>query len=269
MSYSCKIIADSISPEGARLTTMEIVFPRFILAEFNTHRMFSRNSASSRAIPTEKLIERVLTNPYIPETWGGNQKGMQAGEEIDETQASLCREHWLRARDAAVVATGYFNHAKVHKQWANRLLEPYLWHTVIVSATQWSNFFAQRCDPAAQPEMQTIANLMRDTYDASLPKLTRYHLPYLQEDEKETIFGFSGYIGAAQVCVARCARVSYLTHDGVRSVDEDIALYKRLEKSGHWSPFEHVAKAAGAAIERSGNFVGWRQWRKQFTGECR
>lgn len=282
MSYQCKIIADSVSPAGARLTTMEIVFPRFILAEFNTHRDFSRNSASSRAIPTAKLIERVLSDPYVPETWGVNKKGMQAGNEIGLQDAMRCESAWFDARNQAVESTKLFDVLGVHKQWANRLLEPFLWHTVIVSATRWSNFFAQRCHPDAQPEMQRIAYLMKEGYEKSVPVERELHTPYIDDEELgravwvltprevERKFGSDRFKDIRRfVSVARCARVSYLTHDGKRDIQVDLDLYEKLRTSNHWSPFEHVAFAKTDATARSGNFTGWSQFRKQFAGECR
>ena len=156
MSYSAKVLADSISPDGVRLTTMEVTFPRIVLAEFNTHRMFSRNSASSRAIPVEKMIQRVLDDPFSPVWWGKNQSGMQAAEELSGEALRLARQHWLDARDFAISCVRLFQAPEIslHKQIANRLLEPFLWHTVVVTATEWENFFALRCHkdaPARDP----------------------------------------------------------------------------------------------------------------------
>lgn len=124
MSHAAKILADSISPNGVRLTTMEVVIPRIVLAEFNTHRMFSRNSASSRAIPVEKMLKRVLENPYVPSEWGTNQRGMQAGVPLDARDAEKATHHWLRARDFAIEQVENLLNQGVHKQLTNRLLEP-------------------------------------------------------------------------------------------------------------------------------------------------
>lgn len=265
--YGAKIIADSVSAAGHRLVTMEVTFPRLVLAEFNTHRMFSRNSASSRAIPVKTQLARVREHPFVPEVWGRNQAGMQAEHEVDETSAAAAREAWLVARDRAVEQAERLLELKIHKQLANRLLEPFLWHTVIVTATDWSNFFALRANPEAQPEIGRVAELMRLAYGSGTPIMVpdgAWHLPLLQPEEYDGSFEHTEQ--ARQVSAARCARVSYLTHDGRRDLDADLKLYRRLVESGHLSPLEHVATPdpGGARI---GNFLGWRQLRKTIPGE--
>jgi hypothetical protein len=153
MSFKAEVLADSLSPAGDRLTTMRITFPRFILAEFNTHRMFSRNSASSRAIPFEKIVKAVEENPFIPIAWQKDHKGMQGTEYItDPVDIELNTNAWLKARDSAVTMAKYLNHGVkdgrdngVTKQICNRLLEPFMWHTVICTFTEVENFFALRC----------------------------------------------------------------------------------------------------------------------------
>ncbi|HMI94653.1 MAG TPA: FAD-dependent thymidylate synthase, partial [Polyangiales bacterium] len=148
---------------------MQVTFPRIVLAEVNTHRALSRNSASSRAIPVERMLRRVEDDPFIPIHWGKNQKGMQADEFLDATDQIAAEEEWLRARDAAVESVRELLALGLHKQIANRLLEPWLWHTAIISATDWSNFFALRCHKDAQPEIQQAALMMRAARNASTP----------------------------------------------------------------------------------------------------
>ncbi|GAB3766974.1 FAD-dependent thymidylate synthase [Microlunatus parietis] len=267
MGYGAKIIADSVSAAGHRLVTMEVTFPRLVLAEFNTHRMFSRNSASSRAIPVKTQLTRVRDNPFVPDVWGRNQAGMQAEREVGEATAAAAREAWLAARDRAVEQAERLLALKIHKQLANRLLEPFLWHTVIVTATDWSNFFALRANPEAQPEIGRVAALMQQAYGSGTPAVVGegdWHLPLLQPEEYDGSFEHTEQ--ARQVSAARCARVSYLTHDGRRDLDADLKLYRRLVESGHLSPLEHVATPdpGGARI---GNFLGWRQLRKTIPGE--
>lgn len=245
MSFDAKILKDSISPDGVRLTTFEVTFPRIVLAEFNTHRQFSRNSASSRAIPVEKMLQRVREDPYIPSSWGKNQKGMQAGEELDQNTRWQAEERWRMARDAAVVNARMLLDLGVHKQLTNRLLEPFMWHTVIVTATEWSNFFHLRNNPLAHPEIQIPARMMQELYEKSETKLLGYgawHLPLVPEfDEGDGRVDNS--IDWRKVSVARCARVSYLTHDGKRDVEADLTMHDdRLLAPGHMSPFEHVAR---------------------------
>lgn len=181
-SFSATVLADSINSFEHRITTFEVNIPRFMLPEFNTHRVFSRNSASSRAIPVHKMLEMVRTSPMMPIHWGANQSGMQADIELSaEAQEAATRE-WLVARDAAVAQVERLLEIGVHKQLTNRLLEPFLMHRIICTATEWSNFFALRCDPAAQPEIRAVAELMRNAYMASTPQRLsagQWHLPLI------------------------------------------------------------------------------------------
>lgn len=248
---------------------------RFVLAEFNTHRMFSRNSASSRAIPIKKQIERVTSDPAIPVEWGKNQAGMQADEVFDPhgPEAFECLAKWLSARDAAVAAAKELDAIGVHKQIVNRLLEPFMWHTVIftTSTDGLENFFDQRCtsrSPLAQPDMRAFADKVLEAYEASTPELrvgaNTWHLPYIQPDEIDSV----PILTKIKASVARCARVSYLTHDGVRDIKKDLDLYHKLvtAKPMHASPLEHVAHVQRLLPDDPmsydlGNFDGWGQWR--------
>jgi thymidylate synthase ThyX len=250
---------------------MEVTFPRIILAEFNTHRAFSRNSASSRAIPVEKMIERVLDDPFVPVHFGKNQKGMQAKEEVGEAESEEARRIWLEASREAAERAKTLSSLGIHKQVVNRLLEPFLWHTVIVTATQWSNFFALRCHPDAEPHMEKIARMMQEEYRKSEPVKREWHIPYISGEEEEEL----DVQAMLDISVGRCARVSYLTHDGVRDIGKDIELCQKLLKSGHWSPFEHQARDLmytrnhAPNVNLCGNFNGWIQHRKMFVNECR
>jgi thymidylate synthase ThyX len=163
----------------------------------------------------------------------------------------------------------------VHKQIVNRLLEPFMWHTVIVTATEWENFFHLRCHREAHPEIRRAAELMREVMHASKPRLVRYndwHLPLIQHEEIQGSYARM-YEHWCRVSVGRCARVSYLTHDGRRDPEEDVRLCNRLLASGHMSPFEHVARPFEKAdaphfhICFAGNFRGWVQYRKTIPNE--
>jgi hypothetical protein len=258
-TYDCRVDADSISPTGIRLTTMIVTFPRFILAEFNTHRVFSRNAASSRAIPTWKRIEAVKEHPFVPDP-AANQPGMQAGRPLDEGDIADFRRQWLLARVYALASAESMTKLNVHKQWANRLLEPFSWVTVIVSSTDWKNFFAQRCHPDAQPEFQKIACMMRDALEASTPRpvdFGAWHVPMISDDDR-AIYG-QQYLRL--MSAGRCARVSYLNHEGQSDPSADIKLAEKLlaAKPPHASPFEH--QATPLAQQTRGNFRGWRQFR--------
>lgn len=255
MGFGAQIHADSLSPDGVRLTTMEITFPRYILAEMNTHRMLSKSSASSRAIPVDKMLKRVMDDPYVPTVWGKNQKGMQAEVEVDAETAEKAKMNWLELRSEAVWKATRLLELGIHKQITNRLLEPWLWHTCIVTGTEWSNFFHLRNNPAASPDFQTIAAMMQELYEELEPEKVDYddwHMPLVGPEDYDAAWeqGLAQKAGDSEaltqllvkVSVARCARVSYLTHDGKRDLQADLDLHDRLLESGHCSPFEHAAR---------------------------
>lgn len=267
-----RVVSDSVSPWGVRLTTIEVTFHRFVLAEFNTHRVFSRNSASSRAIPFHKQVERVRDHPAIPVEWRAEQKGMQGGDFLEPDKASEAERQWLVARNMAVQAAENLASLGVHKSIVNRLLEPFMWHTVIVTATSWQGFWDQRVSPLAQPEIRVAAEAMLyDAYSRSEPVevgMGEWHTPYIREEDwvEAREFGDPEDV-IRRVSVARCARVSYLTHDGVRSLDKDLELYERLVSADpmHASPLEHVATPDPGPV--LGNFDGWRQMRHEVEFE--
>lgn len=263
-----RIIADSIH-NGNRLTSMEVKMHRFMLPAFNSHRQFSRNSASSRAIPVDKQLERVINEPAVPVIWAAERKGMQGGPLLPTSEADYARDLWIAARDEAVNSAAKLSMLGVHKSITNRLLEPFMSHTVIVSSTEWDNFFSQRLkpqdgsEPLAQAEIVAAAEAMRAALDGSTPEPLGeddWHLPYLNQEERSSL----SIVDARCVSAARCARVSYLTHDGKRDIGADIHLFRRLAfaKPPHWSPMEHVATPAGPDWAwHKGNFVGWQQLR--------
>ena len=279
MSFSAKVILDSVNPHnGVRLITSELTYPRFIHAEFMTHRQFSRNAASSRAIPTRKMLKMVQENPAMPVAWGKNRRGMSASKEVEDILG--CQKLWLEARDKAVKYAQEMYDLGLHKQIVNRVLEPWKWITVICSTTFTSNFMALRNHEDAQPEIAHLARLWDDAINASEPRERVWHMPYIQGDEHGLALNVQ-----QKISVARCARVSYLTHDGKRDIDKDLQLYERLltgSGHGHWSPFEHVAMSTdmqGCYYDfatdtwswepiRCGNFKGWLQYRKVHQGEC-
>lgn len=261
--YSVKILADSIGLNGKRITTWELTYPRFVHAELMTHRLFSRNSASSRAIPNEKLRKRIAAEPVEPVYWGRNQKGMQATTELQGWRRAVARRVWLLSRWFNLLFSWLLGSVlDAHKQIANRLLEPHMFITVILTATEFENWFRLRANPAAQPEIKWVAETMQELYQKNLPKCKidgEWHLPLIHFDDELEL----GIADLVKVSVARCARVSYLTHDGRRDHKEDIRLYETLLKSGHMSPFEHAAQALPQDdFGWSGNFQGWKQHRE-------
>ena len=174
MGYGARIEKDSVSPDGARIITYEVTIPRIVLAEFNTHCMLARNSASSRAIPVKKMIAAVTEDPYIPEVWGSNKKGMQAGDEVSKDVQTRAKAEWLRARDYAVEQANALLAFGIHKQLTNRLLEPWLWHTIIVTATEWNNFEHLRNNAQAHPAIAVPAAMMQELREESEPTTLGY-----------------------------------------------------------------------------------------------
>lgn len=314
MSYSCKILLDSISETGKRITTFELTYPRLIHSEFMTHRMFSRNAASSRAIPAKRMREMVLNETFIPDKFPKNVTGMQPAEWIEKGTRKYeeAEYEWLLAAKAAVASHKELELLGIHKQICNRLLEPFLWYTCIVTATEFDNFFKLRCDENAQYEIRRIADLMYEAYhyfvetdskglkernylEPQKLKVGEWHCPLVSKEDDEQISkqiakelgsyntsneNLKTYIEIKKkISVARCARISYLTHDGKRDIEKDLELFERLRTSGHYSPFEHVAtpsfnKLSNEFAEkdefenlRNGNFIGWRQMRQDLPNE--
>jgi thymidylate synthase ThyX len=329
MSIKSEIIKDSInSYTNDRLTTFVLRFPRFINAEILRHRALSFSSASSRAIPSKKIIEDVLNDPAMPVFWGKNQSGMQAYEELENNRKDegyfwygelgrflsrsglggdsyecstdfqthtkgakdSAQKLWLSARNSMVAVAERLTEIGLHKQISNRVVEAFQNITLIISGTEWENFFKLRASEFAQPEFRALAEMMLEQYNKSIPNIknpvfgkinlellnsgngaglehflnknTDWHIPY--EDkmpaEVKTIHD------KLKVAIARCARVSYLTQDGEINVEKDYELYDRLTSSGHMSPCEHVAFPITDS-KHVGNFKGWFQFRKLLPNE--
>jgi hypothetical protein len=254
-----KIIEDSITPTGVRLVTAQVCFWRPVLAEWNTHRLFSRNSASSRARSLNITIREIEEFPALPMGWLAEKRGMTPGDEIDPEKAEEATQIWLDLARDAVDAARALQRLGVHKSAANRLLEPWMMHTAVVTATGWENFFAQRCHPAAQKEIRVPAEMLRDAMAASEPRLLRegeWHLPYVTDADWKVLLGRADlgksiYPDLVKVSAARSAQVSYVPPDEVdlpleQRIDKDLARYDGLLNPGtgsepHWSPLEHVA----------------------------
>lgn len=269
---SAEVIADSIGPSRIRLTTLSLKYPRFIHAEFMTHRVFSRNASSSRAIPFKKQVEMIRAELAKPSTWLSNKPGMQGGTEIDEIKKAEL--YWTTAAELAIEQAELLHDLGLHKQHVNRLLEPFSHISVVVTATDWSNFFALRHHHMAQPEIKILAEKMWQAMNQSVPKklhIGEWHTPYWTGLADElAVSSYEDPAIALKISVARCARVSYNKHDGTpATVEEDLKLYDRLLGSQpiHASPAEHQAMAIGDKTVRSGNLRGWVQYRKTLEGE--
>lgn len=316
--FEVEVIADSISPVMKRIITMRCKFPRSILAEVNTHRVFSRNSASSRAIPVKTFISNVLKDPYIPVFWGKNQKGMSSGEELTEKEIEVATKIWLDTLSMNVVQAKKLSrddywvdesgelvfyaevasnnnplapdirvnqwNLNVYKETVNRLLEPFLWHTALITSTEWANFFALRTHPKTTAPFRILASLMADAYIGHSPKsleVGEWHIPYkptieecltIKHQEINSVPTINEV--SLMISAGRCARVSYLTPLGKKEPIEDVRLHDDLilrqndpsTDPAHGSPLEHQARAMNKKIW-SGNFCGWEQYRKTIPYE--
>ena len=281
MSIEAKIIADSISPQGIRLTTLALKYPRWIHSEFMTHRLFSRNASSSRAIPSRRLS--ALEREY-PLRWDANIPGMQAGVRLSTEQAAKAKAVWDRMADVCAEGVAELAEIGLHKQWANRPLEWFTSISVLVSATSFANFFGVRWHPDAQPEIQELAKHMHEAIEGSTPRSLdpdQWHLPFVAPEEAQAL----GLDTARRCSAARCARVSYLNHDGTApNVAKDLDTFAKLagDPNGpprpiHASPMEHQATpdrlrdsadpVSWQFSSQHGNFQGWRQYRKMLSGE--
>lgn len=285
MEPSARIIADSVSTSGHRVTTVEAVLHRFMLAEKNTHRVFSRNSASSRAIPLAKQLARVQADLAYPVKWAAEQKGMQGGDELEPEVVDRLKDLWAQAADAACDFAREAGELGLHKSLCNRLIEPYMWHTAVITSTCWKNFEGLRCSPNAQPEIRATAEAVMAAIEGSTPQVLtsgQWHLPYIQDDEHHE----HDVYDLARISAARVARVSYLTQAGIRDPQEDLNLYYRLVNADpmHSSPLEHVCTPDNynehtvtvqrrimldgvhpgrleLKLPKYGNFIGWHQLR--------
>ena len=298
---TARILADSISPQGVRMTTMEIEYPRFILAELNTHRMLSKNSASSRAIPVKAMHEHIRANTAGPVYWGVNQAGMKAKECLDVEDTIEALMIWEQARDSALDYAGQLADLNLHKQITNRITEPWMTMKTVISGTEWANYFWLRDHPDAQPEIALLANKMHKAYTASAPQLLQpgeWHVPYVFTNRDagtgvlHYLDGSGGVITADEarvISASCCAQVSYRKNDD--TLEKAQKVFKMLIESepAHASPVEHQATPMKQTNWQrnpefwqegithlsanndlwSGNLRGWIQHRKLIAGEAR
>lgn len=251
------ILADSYNTAtGDRLTTFLLPrFPKCLLAELGTHRVFSRNAASSRAIPVEKMIQRINEDPYYP-TFKKNKRGMQ-GEEINESDRIQAKNIWYYSKNKAIESALKLHKLGIHKDMVNRLLEPFMRVPVIVSSTEWENFFDLRCSPMANPDFEEVAREMEYARSVKISwhlEPGQWHIPFIAKSETEII-------RKLERSAACAARTSYDNHDGTApNYEKDKSLHDMLLKEKHMSPFEHQAEAMGKS-EFCKNFKGFRQYR--------
>lgn len=307
MAQSAELIACSIGHDAKLLATFRIRYPKFIHGECLTHRLLeqnpevavmvpdgvmydqdmSRNASSSRATPVARMIDEVMRDPVVPMHWGKNQKGMQAREELQAESREQAIKIWLEARDDAVRNAQRLNDLGAHKQIVNRIIEPWMHIITVVTATEWNNFFALRCHPDAQPEINDLAwkmKILMDPEKAVMLSPNNWHLPFVTPDDYHTALDHTGKnrpfseINSllCKISAARCARVSYYNFHGTKStVEEDIQLFDKLtdRDTVHASPLEHQAKPDVKIREQwvspqyHGNLRGWIQHRKLVANE--
>lgn len=281
---STRILADSVNPLGVRLTSWLLTYPRFIHAELMTHRVMSRNAASSRAIPIQKLLDMVRGNPAYPERWGARGKGMQDDGVVRPEIVSDYMVALEHLREAAIRTAEIGDELGFSKQIVNRYVEPWMHITTLVTMANHCNFASLRPHPDAEPNFQVLAYRMLARYIKSEPQelgWNQWHIPKFGDWIDGAVQTFSeDYL---KIATARCARLSYLTFDGDHSPQKDIMMHDRLARVGHWSPFEHCAEAMNPEpydfrrlLQLRSNFdgpehvfCGWLQYRKTFPMENR
>ena len=291
-SIVARVVADSINKNGNRITTFELEYHRFIHSELMTHRLFSRNAMSSRAVPVSKMIEQVRNNPATPIHWGKNQAGMQAVDVLMDESLENAKRQWRQSAIYAASQAEIMSNIGAHKQIVNRLLEPFQMMKTVLTATEFDNFFWLRCDPDAQPEIQELASCMFEAMKQSQPEVLesgQWHTPYVEHvfkggkfetycltDEDDNIIKLLTEEEAKAISASCCAQVSYRTLNNTYEKAMDIYSKLASGRKVHASPFEHVAKPMSDSPHHengvthkdivgnywSGNFKGWIQLRQ-------
>jgi len=268
--YKAQVLADSVSPQGARLTSIQVTYPHAIHKDIMTHRAFSRNFQSFRAFPPEKVIKMIEEDPFIPEAFESRVVGMGQGQAIDNQDEAV--ELWNKHIADSIATAQAMIKLDLAKAQVNFVLQDLTWITGIITATEWQNFWDLRLawdmkadKPKARPEVYKIAKMMFDEYSASYPRhlsANDWHLPYGNDHAPD-------WDKAKAVDAARCARNSYLTHDGEHDTLKDMGLHDSLLSDKHMSPFEHQAKPAlfvDNTIQWHGPLRGWRSYRAEIEG---
>ena len=297
-----EIILASKSPNQPTIYTIRMRYPRIIHGEIMTHRLFSRNARSSRAVPVKTMLLECASMPFVPWHWGKNQKGMQADEECNEPIQMWCQgihfdnvtreEAWLEARDASVEVAKALMEAGYHKQIPNRLLEPFSWIDTLITSTDWDNFLWLRDHGDAEPHLIDLARLVKVAIEeAEVQDIMpgSWHQPYTTDDDFDEAlalfdeFGDDAEEWLNKISAARCARISYKPFDGDASYERELERYDMLVSSDrvHASPTEHQAtpdkrvephnpyegRSYWEKSDLHGNFDGWIQARKLILNE--
>lgn len=291
-TISAQTILRSRNAEAPKvvLSTLLLRYPAFMHQDFMTHRAFSRNAMSTRAIPMLKMLRMILSDMAMPIHWGKNQGGMQAKEELFGFRRWVARTLWKTAGYLACLFAYLLYLVGVHKQVGNMILWPFMHFTTVVSSTEWDNFLELRDHPDARPEIQALAREMRKclerTDDIQLLYKGEWHLPFVSMSDIEDACAGEADGGdyvedLKKLSTARCASTSYKTVDGFdMTMDRAISLHDKLVAARpiHASPAEHVAQAderwviwkddkkvgfRWANPKEHGNFKGFRQYRHQ------
>lgn len=268
--YACKMILHSRGPSGCEIATMEVTYPLAVHWDFLRHQLFSmfeqsHSVASNRSIPTNTYLRRIIDDPAEPLRWGRNQPGMVARSEMTGWRLAVGKRVHTSVRWVAILGAWIMAKLGFHKEVANWHVMPSAWVTQIVTATDWTNFFALRCHPDARAEMEQIAKMMRLCLATSKPQLLKvgeWHLPYATEFRPDT----SDPNTAWRVSAGRCARVSVLRQGDVRAIELEVEKAEALKRNGHMSPFDHPAQAL-ATDERVANLRGFKSARKFIPNE--
>lgn len=240
MKTTATILLDS-TVNGVRVTTFEVCFPRIIIAETNTHRVFSRSYQSSRALPPARQREMAS---FTPEIWRLDNPGMQPKNVADEITSGKAELVWNMARKSAMLFSEELAGLGIAKEICNRVVEPYVMCRGVITSTRWDNFYNLRCHPDAQYEFQVLAKAMQAEMAASVPITREIHLPYITDIAEYASWDLETLLKKIKLSVARCARVSYKSFDGNETKwEQDLALYQKLvvSKPVHASPAEHQA----------------------------
>jgi hypothetical protein len=290
--YKADVLLDSQSPDGIRLTTLEVEYPHAIHKDFMTHRMLSRNFLSFRAWPPEKVIEKAENDPFVPAVFKKRNQGMEPGEALEDQDEA--RQLWFDHLKHAIKTARAMLKNNISKDQINFVLQDFSWIRGIISATEWGNLLALRTAPNVRPEVRRMGIMMAKALAVSTPNSLGYddwHAPFTDDIEKDD------WEQVKKISTGRGARVSYLTHHGVRDPLADISLHDGLFTDYHMSPFEHVARPFSTfeweairllqrtteklrnyipdntidhmnrEVEFRGNFRGWHQYRKDIDFE--
>jgi hypothetical protein len=299
---SVVLIKDSISDSGKRMSTFEIEMPRLILPEWNTHRAVSKNLQSSRAVPFDSAIKMVEESIFEPVHYGINEPGMVSRAEFQGESLVMVRGLWKMAKATTISIAKMLSVYKPHKQWAARILEPYMMSKAVSTATDWDNLIWLRDDDDAQPEIRDVAKGLKFCLENSKPfhlKEGEWHLPYVgtYRDDSGNIH-YVGYVGqegvdisvedALKISASCCAQISYRKLNDTK--EKAIEIYQKLfsGRKPHMSPTEHqgtpisqpsnpfdasqwqdgVTHVDRDGLLHSGNLTGWVQYRQTLPNNC-